>query len=135
MKKAILGCLILIFWLGSIAEAPILPYYWLKVRILAYSPKQPREGHKTATGKSARNEIGASCHKSFLPLGSVIEWRGQKRIIDDRTPFKAVKIIGTNNLIELRWYESIKAKQKTRAVNKELRKRFDGGWGIVKVWK
>ncbi len=133
-KDNLLLSFIIVILMSGIANAPTMPYYYVKVRILAYSVKQPKEGYKNALGKSARNEIGASCHKSFLPLGTIVEYQGDRRMIDDRTPYKAVKIIGTNRIIELRWYQSIKSKPKTKNVNKELRKKFDKGWDYIKIY-
>lgn len=134
MKKIVL-VLILIF-INKLVWAPEYKTILVKipnVRILAYSPKQPRESSKLPNGKSARNEIGCSVPKRFLPYGTpVIFPNKQRRIVDDRTPETAVKIIGTRNLIELRWYQSIKSKPKTKSVNKEVRKK-DMGWDSIYV--
>jgi hypothetical protein len=134
MKKFVLVLLILLVCRLSWAPELITVYHRIDdVRILGYSPKQPNEGSKLPNGKSARNEKGCAVPAGFLPYGTVVIFPGGiRRTTDDRTPEKAVRIIGTRKLIELRWYQSIKSKPKTRAVNREVRHK-DMGWGSIWV--
>lgn len=103
-------------------------------RILAYSPKQPREGSKNALNQCAKNERGIAVPRQTLSYGTLaLLPNGQIRNTDDRSPEKAVKNLGTRRFIEARWYQSIKAQPKTKAVNRELRKYFDMGRGDIKI--
>lgn len=134
IKKVLLTTSLLLLGMG-IVQAPISNYYYVKVRITAYSSKQPREKSKTAMGKSAKNEKGVATHKSFLPFGIKIELpNGDIRIVDDRIPNKSAKKFNYN-VIDVRYYESIDAKPKTRAVNRELRRKYDMGWDIIKIYR
>lgn len=128
--------LCLFLCLAEVAEAPIRPapkYYTIKVRLTAYSSLQPREGNKNAMGKCARNEKGVAVARGLLPLGTRIQLpNGQIRIVDDHTSkWAARKFKGM--LVDVRYFESIKSKPESRAVNKELRK-YDKGWGEIKVF-
>ena len=118
----------------GISEAPTTSYYYIRVRLTAYSPKERFEHGITALGKSARNETGAAAHKSFLPLGTRIEYKGQVRIIDDRIPTRSAKKF-KYKVVDFRYFESITSKSKTRSVSKELKKRFDKGFDIIKIYR
>ena len=126
---------------GSTADAPIHAYLSWKsikrrVRITAYSCKQPHEKNILADGRKANNELGFAVPRDgSIPLGSYVELPNNKggRYADDKTSIKASKKF-KYNLIDIRWYESIRSKPKTRAVNRELCKRFDMGYAIVTIY-
>lgn len=54
--------------------------------------------------------------------------------MDDRLPYRSAKKWNCK-VIDVRWYQSIDSKAKTKAVAKELRREYDGGYGIIKVWR
>jgi len=133
----------LIFWMlgGEISTASYQPnirpsltiYEYRWVRITAYSPKQPREGYKNHKGKIVKNERGIAVPKGFLTDGTrVILPNGEIRIVDDRIPLKSSKKFN-HQTVDVRYYYSIKSKSKTRAVNRELRKKFDLGYGYIRI--
>ncbi len=132
----VLGASLFVILLRAlIVDAPTMPYYYIRVRITAYSQKQPYESSKTSLGKTSKNEIGAAVPKGFLPYGTkIVLPNGQRRIVDDRVPQKSVRTHKTKCVVDARYFESVKSKSKTRAVNKELRKKFDMGWGTIKVF-
>ncbi|MDI6788130.1 MAG: hypothetical protein QME51_07150 [Planctomycetota bacterium] len=107
-------------------------YKKVYVRLTAYSSKEKWEGSRTATGKSARNEKGVAVHKSFpYPFGTnIILPDGQRRIIDDKVPTKSAKRFKLS-VVDVRYYESIKSQPKTKAVSKELCKKFDKGYDYI----
>lgn len=124
---------IAVFLLQSVAECPTMPYYYMKVRLTCYSPKQPRESSKTALGTCAKNEYGVAVPKGFLPFGTkIVLPNGDDRIVDDRTSRWAGKKFG-GKLVDIRYYTTIKSKPKSRSVKKELRK-LDMGYGIIRVY-
>ena len=120
--------------MAGVIQAPTTEYYSVVCRITAYSSKERFEHNKTALGKSANNEKGVATHKSFLPFGTKIEYKGQVRIVDDRVPSRSAKKFNYK-VVDFRYYQSLDSKPKTRAVNRELRKKFDGGWGVIKIYR
>ena len=136
-KRTELVALILIFTFMAIeqAQAPTYKMMTLRVRQTAYSPKQPRESDRNHKMKKIRNEIGVAIPKQLMKLipdGSVVYTDDDVRVADDRYGAKGASRFG-GNCIDLRYFQSIKSKPKTKAVNRELRRRFDNGWGNIKV--
>lgn len=137
--------LILLIGMANVAATPTArPVYsapGLKryVRITAYSPKQPAEGNKNSLGKCAKNERGVSVSRYLrkkydIDDGDIIVFSdGDRRIVDDK-PARWSERKFKGMLVDRRFYQSIKSKPETRAVNKELRK-LDLGWDWIKVIK
>lgn len=140
MKKILLA-LVLVLGMAQTAAAPVKPVesIRLKVRITAYSPKQIAEGNKNAIGKCAKNEDGVSVsrylrQKYDIDNGDTIVFSdGDRRIVDDK-PARWAERKFKGKLVDRRFYESIKSKPETRAVNKELRK-FDLAWDWITIIK
>jgi hypothetical protein len=123
---------VLLFTLISIAEAPTMPYYFIRVRLTTYSAKQPKETSVTSLGKCAKNENGVAVPKGFLPYGTkIILPNGNARKVDDRVPNKSARKFNYK-VVDTRYYETITARPKSKQVNKQLRK-LDMGYGFIKV--
>ena len=132
MKRLIISFLFLILMTG-IVEAPCLPYYYIKVRLTCYSVKQPKEGNRTSLNKCAKNERGVAVPKGFLSYGTkIILPDGDERKVDDRIPNKSARKFNYK-VVDIRFYETITARPKTKLVNKQLRK-LDMGWDYIKVY-
>ena len=135
MKKILLALLI-VFILPLMAYAPA-PDVRIKVRITAYSPKQPHEGNKNALGRCAKNEDGVSVsrylrkHYNIRNGDTLMFSDGSTRIVDDKPARWAERKFG-GKLVDRRFYESIKSRPETRKVNRELMK-FDLGWDWITV--
>lgn len=132
IKPLIIG--LLLFMGIGLAEAPIRETYTLRVRLTAYSPKQPRETSINHRGKSIKNEDGIAVPKGLLPDGTVIKLPdGSYRTVDDRIPYKSAKKFGCM-VIDVRYYQTITAKPKTKSVNKQLRE-LDMGRDEIAVYR
>lgn len=113
MKKLLIT-LILTFGLNSVAQAPCFRITKLYVRITAYSPKEIGEKSINHKGKSIKDERGIAVPKGFIPDNTMVRLpNGQTRIVNDRMPKKG-------NKIDVRYFQTLKSKSKTRAVSKEL---------------
>lgn len=118
---------------SGVAQAPTSTYKRVKVRLTAYSPKQPRESNKNHRGQSVKDEDGVAVPKGLLPDGTIIRLpNGEYREVDDRIPRKSARKFDYR-VVDVRYYQSINSKPKTRAVNKELAREFDMGWGYIEV--
>jgi uncharacterized protein YwbE len=117
--------------MGSLAEAPCTPYYYVKVRLTKFSPKQKGETYKNATG--GRLKEGDLASRTF-PLGTKIQMPdGNIGIVKDRTSKWAHRKFN-GKLVDECLIQSIKSKPKSRAVNRELM-RHDEGWNYIKVYR
>ena len=137
MKRLLIMLGLLIY--GSMAHAP--QYKAIKVihhvRILAGSAKQPHEPSKNAWGQSIKNEDYIATLKGWLPRGTIVRLpNGEVRVMNDHVNRKAEKRIGTRRIVEVYYYESVKSRPKTRAVNRELRRDYDQGWDDIEIlWR
>lgn len=125
MKKLIF-IFIFIFLLNLEVKAPCWRIERMYVRLTAYSPKQRFEKSVNHKNKSIRNENGVAVPKGLIPDGTVVRLpNGDFRVVDDRVP---------RNVVDVRYYQSIKSKPKTRAVYKELCKKFGMGKDYIEVY-
>ncbi|MDI6788803.1 MAG: hypothetical protein QME51_10570, partial [Planctomycetota bacterium] len=121
--------LLLGLW-GDRAYAPsAYQYQTLRVRLSAYSPKERGELSVNHKGKKIKNEIGFATRRPDIPDGTWIMLpNGEWKVKDDKTSRKY------GNRIDVRYYESITARPKTRAVKRQLNK-LDMGWDYIIVRK
>lgn len=134
MKKLAI-ILFLVLTMSAPAMAPGWRIERLYVRLTAYSPKQPREGHHNRYGEDVRNEKGIAVPDALdIPYGTLIRLpNGNVRVVDDTYPTRTARKKFKNMVMDVRYYQSIKSKPKTKAVNKEICRHFDKGWGYVEV--
>ena len=127
MKHLILSLILL--GICSQAYAPDYRYVRVKVRITAYSPFERGEMSINHKGQSIRNEEGFATRHPLIPDGTWIQLpNGEWRVKDDKTARKY------SNRIDVRYFDSITAKPKTKAVRKQLRK-LDMGYGVILIRK
>ena len=111
---------------------------WIYARLTAYSPKSPKDGNRNHRGKLVKNETGCAIPWDMINTynlkdGDQLEIEGVGiRTIDDRVPKRAAKKFDYM-VVDLRYYHSIRSKPETRAVDRELRRRFDKDYGWVRI--
>ena len=99
----------------------------LRVRITAYSPKEPRESKIGMRNNRITNEKGCAVSRDLLkiiPYGSKIRLEdGSIKIVDDTTNRRLKKTV------DIRYYGSL---NKNKSIKKQLQK-LDGGWGEIEI--